>query len=69
MLFRSPVYHYHSNYDSYHWMTTYGDPNFRTHKVMGQYLTLLTYNLATQDIRSDTRPRFICRVSERGFLD
>src|SRR6266516_6565262 len=41
-----PVYHYHSNYDSYHWMTTYGDPGFRVHTAMGQYLTLLTYHLA-----------------------
>jgi N-acetylated-alpha-linked acidic dipeptidase len=21
-----PVYHYHSNYDSFYWMDTYGDP-------------------------------------------
>lgn len=21
-----PVYPYHSNYDSYHWMATFGDP-------------------------------------------
>jgi N-acetylated-alpha-linked acidic dipeptidase len=31
-----PVYHYHSNYDSYHWMTTYGDPGFLVHKAMGE---------------------------------
>ncbi|KAF2196388.1 glutamate carboxypeptidase 2 [Delitschia confertaspora ATCC 74209] len=41
-----PVYHYHSNYDSYHWMTKFGDPGFVTHKSIGQYLTLLTYHLA-----------------------
>ena len=41
-----PIYHYHSDYDSYHWMTTFGDPGFLTHKAMGQYLTLLLYHLS-----------------------
>ncbi|KIX00289.1 uncharacterized protein Z518_10428 [Rhinocladiella mackenziei CBS 650.93] len=45
-----PVYHYHSNYDTFHWMTTFGDPDFITHKVMGQYLSLLAYHLATDEI-------------------
>ena len=45
-----PIYHYHSNYDSYHWMVTYGDPGFKMHVVMGQYLTLLAYNLASQEV-------------------
>ncbi|KAJ8127074.1 hypothetical protein O1611_g6562 [Lasiodiplodia mahajangana] len=45
-----PVYHYHSNYDSYHWMSTFGDPEFLAHKYMSKYLTLLAYNLATIEI-------------------
>ncbi|KAG5300230.1 N-acetylated-alpha-linked acidic dipeptidase [Histoplasma capsulatum var. duboisii H88] len=45
-----PVYHYHSNYDSFHWVDTYGDPGFVFHKAMGQYLALLTYHLASDDI-------------------
>lgn len=45
-----PVYHYHSDYDSYHWMSTFGDPGFVTHKSMGQYLTLLAYHLASDEI-------------------
>lgn len=44
------VYHYHSDYDSYHWMSTFGDVGFNTHRAMGQYLALLAYNLATRDI-------------------
>ncbi|KAI0972713.1 N-acetylated-alpha-linked acidic dipeptidase-like protein 2 [Xylaria arbuscula] len=44
-----PVYHYHSNYDSYHWMTNFGDPEFLAHKYMTKYLALLAYNLATED--------------------
>jgi len=45
-----PVYHYHSNYDSFHWMTTYGDPDFLAHKAVGQHLALLVYHLATDNI-------------------
>lgn len=45
-----PIYHYHSNYDSYHWMANYGDPGFLVHKAMGQYLSLLAYHLANEDL-------------------
>ena len=45
-----PIYHYHSNYDSYHWMATFGDPGFQTHKAIGQYLALLTYHLASDTV-------------------
>ncbi len=45
-----PVYHYHTGYDSYHWMTTFGDPGFVQHKAIGQYLTLLAYHLANDEI-------------------
>lgn len=36
----SPIYHYHSNYDSYHWMAEFGDPGFIYHKTMAQILGL-----------------------------
>ncbi|KAH6900016.1 hypothetical protein B0T10DRAFT_554565 [Thelonectria olida] len=36
----SSVYHYHSNYDSFYWMTEYGDPGFKYHKTMAQILGL-----------------------------
>ncbi|ORY67394.1 N-acetylated-alpha-linked acidic dipeptidase [Pseudomassariella vexata] len=45
-----PVYHYHSNYDSYHWMSKFGDPEFLTHQSMAQYLALLAYKLADDDL-------------------
>ncbi|KAH9897448.1 glutamate carboxypeptidase [Xylariomycetidae sp. FL2044] len=45
----SPIYHYHSNFDSYHWMSNFGDPGFLAHKSMCQYLTLLAYTLADSD--------------------
>lgn len=31
-----PVYHYHSNYDTYHWMSNFGDPGFLAHKYMAK---------------------------------
>lgn len=42
----TPVYHYHSNYDSYHWMKTLIDPDFSIHAAAGQFVTLLAYHLA-----------------------
>ncbi|KAK0653144.1 PA domain-containing protein [Cercophora newfieldiana] len=47
---KDPVWHYHSNYDTYHWMSTYGDPGFHMHAAMGQYLSLLAYHLVTDTI-------------------
>lgn len=44
-----PIYHTHSNYDSYHWMSTYADPSFVIHKAIGQYLTLMLYHLVDDD--------------------
>ncbi|PSN69670.1 Zn-dependent exopeptidase [Corynespora cassiicola Philippines] len=41
-----PVYHYHSNYDSFHWMKTFVDPDFSIHTTVGQYIGLLAYHLA-----------------------
>ncbi|KAG9229623.1 hypothetical protein BJ875DRAFT_488747 [Amylocarpus encephaloides] len=40
------VYHYHSNYDSYHWMNTFGDPGFHYHATAARIWALLTAKLA-----------------------
>lgn len=53
-----PIWHYHSNYDTFHWMATYGDPGFHTHKTMGQFLTLLAYHLATDEILPFDLPNY-----------
>jgi N-acetylated-alpha-linked acidic dipeptidase len=45
-----PVYHYHSNYDSYHWMATFGDPEFKYHVAAGQFLGLLAMELADANV-------------------
>lgn len=41
-----PVWHYHSNYDSYHWMSTYGDPGFHYHATISKIWALFTAKLA-----------------------
>ncbi|KAL2277145.1 hypothetical protein FJTKL_00160 [Diaporthe vaccinii] len=41
-----PVYHYHSNYDSYAWMSKFGDPGFKVHTSIGQWLLLILYHIA-----------------------
>lgn len=44
------MYHYHSNYDSFHWMSTYGDPTWNYHVAAGRFLGLLALNLAEQPL-------------------
>lgn len=41
-----PVYHYHSNYDSFHWMEKFGDPGFVYHRAVAQVLGVITARLA-----------------------
>lgn len=41
----SPVFHYHSNYDSFHWMEKFGDPGFIYHRTAAQVLGLITAQL------------------------
>lgn len=40
------VYHYHSNYDSFHWMKKFGDQGFHYHRAMAQVMSLITAQLA-----------------------
>ncbi|KAG9188839.1 N-acetylated-alpha-linked acidic dipeptidase [Alternaria panax] len=42
----TPVYHYHSSYDSYHWMKSMVDPHFSIHATVGRFIALLAYHLA-----------------------
>lgn len=47
-----PVYHYHSNYDSFTWMAQYGDPGFVYHRTMAQIFGLMTAKLADEPVLS-----------------
>jgi len=46
----SPVYHYHSNYDSEHWMEKYGDPGFKYHQALARVLGIMTAAIADQPV-------------------
>lgn len=37
-----PVYHYHSNYDSFYWMDNFGDPGFVRHEALARLIALVT---------------------------
>ncbi|EME46743.1 hypothetical protein DOTSEDRAFT_87222 [Dothistroma septosporum NZE10] len=45
-----PVYHYHSNYDSFYWMDKFGDPGFQYHITIAKILSLLTAKLVEEPI-------------------
>ncbi|EMD65732.1 hypothetical protein COCSADRAFT_170206 [Bipolaris sorokiniana ND90Pr] len=45
-----PIYHTHSNFDSYYWMTKFADPGFAMHKAIGQFLTLMLFHLVNDDV-------------------
>lgn len=45
-----PVYHYHSNYDSFHWMDKYGDPGFKYHEAIAKIIALLAAKLVEEPI-------------------
>lgn len=44
------VYQYHSNYDLFHWMKTYGDPGFVYHNVAAHYVATLVAALADHKV-------------------
>ncbi|KXT08944.1 hypothetical protein AC579_10305 [Pseudocercospora musae] len=45
-----PVYHYHSNYDSFHWMDNYGDVGFQYHITIAKIISLLAAKLVEEPI-------------------
>ncbi|KAL8922738.1 MAG: hypothetical protein Q9172_003453 [Xanthocarpia lactea] len=46
----SPVYHYHSNYDSFHWMDTYGDKDWHYHTTITKIWALAAASLVESPI-------------------
>lgn len=69
---KDPVYHYHSNYDSFHWMAEFGDPGFVYHRTMSQILALATAKLADEPVLSfeaatyaTSLDNYVSRVEEK----
>jgi N-acetylated-alpha-linked acidic dipeptidase len=50
MGFDGPSGIYHSMYDSYHWMTRFGDPGYRRHRAVAQLAALAAWRLANADL-------------------
>ena len=48
--FEGPTGVYHSMYDSYHWMTSFGDPGYRAHQATARLVALLAARLANTDV-------------------
>lgn len=46
----APVYHYHSNYDSFYWMEKYGDPDFQYHITISKIISLLAAKLVEEPV-------------------
>lgn len=47
---QDPVYHYHSNYDSFAWMTNFGDRGFKYHVAMARVLGRTLVELANRPV-------------------
>lgn len=45
-----PIYHYHSNYDSFYWMDNFGDPGWKHHVAVAQTLGMFTATLSERAI-------------------
>jgi N-acetylated-alpha-linked acidic dipeptidase len=48
--FDGPYGVYHSAYDNFFWMNTFGDPGYRYHRAMAQLWGVLAYRLANADL-------------------
>lgn len=47
---KDPVYHYHSNYDSFWWMDNFGDPGFKYHATIARILALLAAKIVEEPV-------------------
>ncbi|GAB7357588.1 hypothetical protein MBLNU459_g0096t1 [Dothideomycetes sp. NU459] len=47
---KDPIYHYHSNYDSFHWMAKYADPTFSYHIAAAKLWALLAAKLVEEPL-------------------
>lgn len=45
-----PIYHYHSNYDSFYWMKTFADPDFIFHNLAAKFLGLVALKTSEEAV-------------------
>ncbi|ODV95695.1 hypothetical protein PACTADRAFT_42315 [Pachysolen tannophilus NRRL Y-2460] len=59
-----PVYHYHSNYDSFKWMDTFADPDYKRHNCMAKFLGLLGLSLSEREVCFVSPEDYSTRIKE-----
>ncbi|GME66630.1 unnamed protein product [[Candida] boidinii] len=59
-----PIYHYHSNYDSFHWMEKFVDPNFEYHNTISKYLGLVILKLSEVETIQFNITNYISKIDE-----
>ncbi|RUS31477.1 LOW QUALITY PROTEIN: hypothetical protein BC938DRAFT_477741 [Jimgerdemannia flammicorona] len=67
MAFRGEYGVYHSNYDSFHWMEKFGDPDFSYHKAITQIWSLIAFRLSNDPILPFSPTRYASDLST--FVD
>lgn len=45
-----PAYHYHSNFDSYYWMSTFQDPDYKYHNAISQAMGAMLLELSENEL-------------------
>jgi N-acetylated-alpha-linked acidic dipeptidase len=63
----SPVYHYHSNYDSFAWMSKFGDPGFYYHAAISRMWALVALKIIETPIIRLNATDYALGLS--GYLD
>ncbi|PVH77212.1 Zn-dependent exopeptidase [Cadophora sp. DSE1049] len=63
------VFHYHSNYDSYHWMQKFGDVGWKKHLAMARLWGVLAVRLANSDVISFAAREYASELERHtGYL-
>ncbi|WPK24791.1 hypothetical protein PUMCH_002082 [Australozyma saopauloensis] len=56
------IYHYHSNYDSFWWMSNFGDKGFVFHNAAAKYLSLLALELSRKKLLDFSVEDYTCAL-------
>jgi N-acetylated-alpha-linked acidic dipeptidase len=63
----SPVYHYHSNFDSMHWMEKFGDPTWKYHVTIAKVWALIAASLSENPVLGLEATEYAAALS--GYID
>ena len=63
----TPIYHYHSNYDSEAWMEKYGDPGFAYHETIAKVWAVLAAKIVETPVLQLSAKEY--SLGLRGYVD